>query len=429
MSLKQLFDEQTERYARACSPGIEESDVARFFAFTQGCIFSGLICLCFLVFVMLYDSIVLGGGKLNYLEWSLVAGFLIPLAPLLQRFGDLVHFAVVAPASTLFTLWITYLLGTGSGLHLTLILGLTNGLLHMGNGPRIQAALAGLLTVGGILICQILFESPSGLVEADETFTNIVFVIVVVAIIGQMVTTFRTLIERIADTEKALAAAHERSEALIRNLVPRAISERLKERPGELIADALPAITVLFADIVGFTSKARNLNPEILVEFLNRMFSRFDMLSTERGLEKIKTIGDAYMVGAGLPDARADHAEAIASLAIAMQHEVARMSEETGEEIQLRMGIHSGPAVAGVVGVTRPFYDVWGDTVNTASRMEHHSEPGRIQVSNATRMLLKDSFELTRRGSIEIKGLGATETWWLHISDPTAATLAKDSDK
>lgn len=150
-----------------------------------------------------------------------------------------------------------------------------------------------------------------------------------------------------------------------------------------------------------------------LVGWLNRIFSAFDVVTEERGVEKIKTIGDAYMAAAGLPVARDDHAEIIADMALAMQAEVVRLSEELDEPIQLRIGVHSGPAIAGVIGTSKVFYDVWGDTVNTASRMESHSEPGRIQVTAATRALLKDHFEFAPRGPVEIKGIGEIETFWL----------------
>jgi guanylate cyclase len=189
---------------------------------------------------------------------------------------------------------------------------------------------------------------------------------------------------------------------LLLNVLPEPVAARLKSRPG-VIADHLPEVTVLFADLVGFTPLAERLPADELVGLLDRIFARWDALASERGVEKIKTIGDAYMAAAGVPAPRADHAEAVASLALAMRPEVERCAAETGLPLEIRVGIDSGPVVAGVIGTSKFIYDLWGDTVNTASRMESHAPTGAIQVTARTRERLEAGFELRPRGQLEIK--------------------------
>ncbi|MEP7122132.1 MAG: adenylate/guanylate cyclase domain-containing protein [Byssovorax sp.] len=206
-----------------------------------------------------------------------------------------------------------------------------------------------------------------------------------------------------------LRAAQEQSETLLLNVLPKAIADRLKL--GEsAIADYFPAVTVLFADLVGFTAYAARLAPATVVLRLNEIFSAFDQLAERHGVEKIKTIGDAYLAVGGLPVPRDDHAEAIAELALDMQIEVDRFNQRSGESIVIRTGIHSGPVVAGIIGIKKFTYDLWGDTVNTASRMESHGVPGAIQISETTRLLLDGKYLLTPRGIIDVKGKGLMET-------------------
>jgi class 3 adenylate cyclase len=212
--------------------------------------------------------------------------------------------------------------------------------------------------------------------------------------------------------EAALDRAHARSEELLLNILPPSIAERLK-RDGGTIADGFADVTVLFADIVGFTKMSARMAPERVVAMLNELFCHFDDLAGAFGLEKIKTIGDCYMVAAGLPDPRADHAEAIATMSIAMLAYVHELGARIGEPLDVRIGIHSGPVVAGVIGKRKFIYDMWGDTVNTASRMESHGVPGTIQLSADTHRVLDGKFRMTARGMVEIKGKGEMPTWLL----------------
>ncbi|MBU2488075.1 MAG: adenylate/guanylate cyclase domain-containing protein [Proteobacteria bacterium] len=212
--------------------------------------------------------------------------------------------------------------------------------------------------------------------------------------------------------EAALAEEHARSEALLQNILPASIARRLKDNPG-LVADRFAETSIVFADIVGFTPFSQRIRPEDLVGFLNQVVSRFDDLTAKHGMEKIKTIGDAYMVVAGLPEPRADHARAAAEMALDMQRSVGELSFDDGAALSMRIGIHSGPVVAGVIGKSKFIYDLWGDTVNTASRMESHCLPGRIQVTSGFRDLLGDDYLCEERGEVQIKGKGMMTTYFL----------------
>jgi class 3 adenylate cyclase len=211
---------------------------------------------------------------------------------------------------------------------------------------------------------------------------------------------------------RLLLAEQQRSEQLLLNVLPAPIAERLKA--GEaVIADAFPEVTVLFADIVDFTRRSRQVGPAQVVQALNELFSAFDALAQRQGLEKIKTIGDAYMVAGGLPQPRPDHAEAVAEMALAMHEEVARRADPNGRPLQLRIGIDTGPVEAGVIGTSKFAYDLWGDTVNTASRMESHGVAGCIQVTERTYQRLRDSYRFQRRGPIQVRGMGEMVTYFL----------------
>ena len=211
---------------------------------------------------------------------------------------------------------------------------------------------------------------------------------------------------------RLLDKERERSERLLLNILPAPIAERLKAS-GDSIAEHSGGVTVLFADIVGFTPLSASKTPQALVELLNRIFSEFDTLADAHGLEKIKTIGDAYMAVAGLPDPWPDHATRAARMALAMLDVTARIAAETGEKLALRIGLHSGPVVAGVIGRRKFTYDLWGDTVNTASRMESHGVPGAVHCTEAAASLLQGEFQLQARGAMEIKGKGEMHTFLL----------------
>ena len=213
-------------------------------------------------------------------------------------------------------------------------------------------------------------------------------------------------------TMRARDEAFARSEALLLNVLPKAIAHRLKREPG-VIAESHDDVTDLFADVVDFTPFAEHTEPARVVGVLNDIFTAFDSLAQRHGLERIKTIGDAYMVAAGLPDPRADHATAMAEMALEMRDEFARHCKPLGLELSIRIGIASGPVIAGVIGTHKFTYDLWGDTVNTAIRMELQGLADRIQVSEATYRLLGDVYVLEDRGEVDVKGKGRLRAYLL----------------
>jgi adenylate cyclase len=218
-----------------------------------------------------------------------------------------------------------------------------------------------------------------------------------------------------------IAAEQMVSERLLLNVLPHSIAERLKGRAepapdgvAEVIADSHDEVTVLFADIVEFTKFSEGVSAQVLVDVLNDIFIRFDEIADQRGLEKIKTIGDAYMVAAGLPVPAPDHTIRAAHMALDMIEAMDRFNVHSRHKLKVRIGIDSGAVVAGVIGKRKFLYDLWGDVVNTASRMESHGVAGRIQVTDSTRQRLGDTFMLERRGAIDVKGKGEMHTWFLN---------------
>jgi guanylate cyclase len=214
------------------------------------------------------------------------------------------------------------------------------------------------------------------------------------------------------DALVALRSEQAKAESLLLNILPRSIADQLKA-DAQPIADQFTSASILFADVVDFTPLSERLPPSEVVGILDHLFSHFDTLAERYGVEKIKTIGDCYMVAAGVPTPRPDHARALALMALDMV-EAMRSSDSVGHlGLELRIGINSGPVVAGVIGRKRFLYDLWGDAVNTASRMESHGAPGRIQITRATYELLAGDFECEPRGTIAVKGKGEVEAWYL----------------
>ncbi len=291
------------------------------------------------------------------------------------------------------------------------------GLLFVGARQAVPwlAAFAGLLALSAA-IDPALAEGapyiPQGVIVAMFAFNILGVATTVFVVLQYFVRARERALSELADQHEALGLEQAKSERLLLNVLPAPVAARLKEQDGTL-ADDHPAVTVLFADIVGFTPLAERLTASELVSLLDGVFARWDALAAEHGVEKIKTIGDAYMVAGGIPLAREDHAEAVADMALAMGPELARCAAETGTPLQVRIGIDSGPVVAGVIGRAKFSYDLWGDTVNTASRMESHAEPGTIQVTEAAYERLRHSFELRRRGRVEVKGKGALSSYVL----------------
>ncbi|MFC6673288.1 adenylate/guanylate cyclase domain-containing protein [Marinobacterium aestuariivivens] len=229
---------------------------------------------------------------------------------------------------------------------------------------------------------------------------------------GILARNFNRMIDRLRQTLEDLAAEQEKSERLLLNILPQPIAERLKQGESN-IADSFAEVTILFADIVNFTPMSAGLPAHELVGRLNEIFSEFDRLGEVRGLEKIKTIGDAYMVGAGLPVVRPDHAQVVAEFALDMLDAIDAFNRRHQSDLKMRIGINSGPVVAGVIGTHKFIYDIWGDAVNTAARMESHGIGGCIQVTESTYQHLKHQYVFEDRGLVKIKGKGQMHTYML----------------
>ena len=349
--------------------------------------------------------------------------------------------STVLLAVTFFTVWVWYSFTDSSGsvrtaFFITLVAGTADNLIvHVALGGYANSGAYWMwgitLTVASALVLKrretlavgiffVVVAIVLGFLEPtlaanrpppDQTLTSILFVIVFIGNLVMVAPLLVFFLERLG-RERALA------ERLLLNVLPAEVADELKET-GSTTARHYDGISVLFADIVGFTPLSASMEPEEMVNQLNDVFTYFDTLAEQYGVEKIRAIGDNYLVAAGVPVPRDDHAEALAGMALDM------LEYSQQGLLSFRIGINSGPAVAGVIGTKKFQYDIWGDTVNTASRMESHGEPGRIQISEATYQQIKDDFDTTLRGPIQVKGKGTLTTWYLEHrrQTATAATL------
>ncbi len=335
--------------------------------------------------------------------------------PLLHRVNEILGGAVIVATECPALFGLVAMLGRDSGIQLNLIVGAAAGFFIFGH-DRLR------WTIPTIILCFALhiaawFLFPIGLVPVDRGFQAQLYVssaVTVFALSGALAYYAFTLAER----------AEAATEALLRNILPDDIVERLRAHPDEAIADAFEEASILFSDIQGFVPLSRNLGAERTVAMLNEMMRRFDALAEKYGVEKIKTIGDAYMAVAGLPQRVADHADRLARMGLDMLAEKDAVARHFGITIRMRIGIASGPVMAGIIGARKFSYDVWGDAVNLAARLESSGEAERIQVSAETREAMAETFDCESRGAIEIKGVGLQETWFLvgRRAEPAAAT-------
>ena len=344
------------------------------------------------------------------------------ITPLFHRFGDNVAAVYLGVLLTVGHTYVVFALGASSGLLLYYTL-LSAGLFLFGiqnwklflviYGFALAAMLAGFFLAndqGFVLVGDTAFREQLSLQGLINAF------VINAALIAFALTNLRR-------AETALAAENERAEALLEAVMPRAIADRLRTGTEDMIADKLVGVSILFSDIVGFTPAARELPPEPVVEYLDRLYSAFDELARSHGVNKIKTIGDAYMAIATDESAAAagrnmSGAEAMARFALALLATLPRHGRLGTRDVSLRIGIHHGSAIAGVIGRTRFSYDVWGEAVNSASRMESHGKPGAIQISAEFRDQLGGRFSVEDRGVIDIKGLGPTPAYLLLGEQP-----------
>jgi adenylate cyclase len=331
--------------------------------------------------------------------------------PLLHRLGRLAApAAAIAVAYADMFFWIS-LIGTGIGAQVWYLIGVALTVLYFGTEYVALTWVSAAVAAALIIVQQVTVPYDTGLLPAWEFYLVIVTVAVVAC--GTLLLIVSYALGEAARAEAVAEREYERSERLLANILPAPIATRLKSESQVVIADSCPNTTILFVDIVGSTRLAESMAPEALVELLNSIFSEIDDLTEKYDLEKIKTIGDAYMVVAGAPKQRADHAEAMAAMALEIKGRFAKVNQAAGQTLDFRVGIHSGKVVAGVIGKKKFSYDLWGDTVNTAARLEAHGLPGEIQVSAQVRELLHDKFQLVERGLVELKGKGQVQTFLL----------------
>ena len=342
---------------------------------------------------------------------NIVGAAIYAMVPWLHRFGEL-----VAPLTFIGTAYVSifvicWFVGTGSGLQFYFLVASCLVVLQLGIDRIVLAAGLAAIAAGLVITLQFLVPRDTGVQPAWAL--SLSFVVTTISGCVMVVTTVWYSVREIVRAETAMEMEYERSEALLANILPASVAERLKDPGHNIIADKYDDASVLFADIAGFTERASEMAPDKLIRFLDRLYSDFDALVDKHGLEKIKVSGDSYMVVSGVPQPRPDHVEAIADLALDMAKVANGLRDSQGRAVPLRIGLANGPVVAGVVGSRRFFYDVWGDAVNVASRMESTDSVGRIQVPEEVYQRLKNDFVLQERGALVVKGKGLMRTWYL----------------
>jgi adenylate cyclase len=356
-------------------------------------------------------QVAVGGG----LWWpgviNMVCGLAFLSIPRLCPLGEIVApvtFVVFAYVSVGF---FCYTIGTGSGLQFYFLVAASLVILVLGIERIALAAVIAAAGAAVIIVLELTVPYDRGLGPPWTLTAG--FVSSVVSSVVMIVATLWYTLRETERAEHAMEAEYDRSERLLANILPETIADRLKDPARSVIADKYDDASILFADIAGYTQRASDTAPAELVRFLDRLYTDLDALVDRHGLEKVKTSGDSYMVVSGVPTPRADHLEALAALALDMADAVAGLTDPQGRAVPLRIGMACGPVVAGVVGAKKFFYDVWGDAVNVASRMETTDVEGRIQVPEDVYRRLRQRFVLEERGLVEVKGKGAMHTWYL----------------
>ncbi len=383
-----------------------ESVASRFRVLKIATWIAAAISASFGVFQLLVGGAVWWVGLLNLLFAAL---FLT--VPLLYRFGELIAPLSFFVYAYLAVGYICYTVGTGSGLQLYFLVSATLVVLVFGIERIVLASVITAIGAAGAIVLELFVPNDRGL--GPSWTLTVGFVSSVIGSAVMVMATVWYAMREIDRAEKAMEAEYQRSESLLANILPTSIANRLKDPTRTIIADKYDDASILFADIAGYTKRASDTSPTELVRFLDTLYTDLDALVDRHGLEKIKTSGDSYMVVSGVPEPRLDHVKAIACLALDMADAVADLKDPQGRAVPLRIGLAAGPVVAGVVGARKFFYDVWGDAVNVASRMESTDVEGRIQVPHAMYERLKSDYLLEERGVVDIKGKGPMHTWYL----------------
>jgi adenylate cyclase len=351
---------------------------------------------------------------------NLIAAAAFVLTPLLYHYGELIAPLAFVGIAYLTTFVICWVVGTGSGIQFYSLAAASISVLILGvDRIKLAAVVAG---IGAALTIALQLLVPAQNLDQPDWLRNLSFALVVVSACFMVVATIWYALREISHAEAAMEAEYERSEALLANILPTAVADRLKNPAVDVIADSYPDASVLFADIADFTRRASQTDPGQLVAFLNEFYTGLDRLVERHGLEKIKTSGDSYMVVSGVPNARPDHLHALARLALDIADTIAELRDPLGRPVSLRIGLAAGPVVAGVVGNRRFFYDVWGDAVNLASRMESTGTQNRIQVPQDVYQRLSSDFVFEERGDVDVKGKGVMHTWFLVGARPPASS-------
>ncbi len=364
-----------------------------------------LISVTTLVYAM--QQVSLDYEKFKPIIWlNLALVFVAVAVPMSHRYSEIAGGLIIVIAECVAQVVFSMYLGRSAGLQLHFFVTPAATFVVLGLKRLWLIIPIILIALGLHLLIWFSYPRSAALIDAGSDMLNALYVqaaITTTAIIAASV----YYAFRLAETAKA------ETDALLRNILPNSIVERLQAKPEETIADIFQDASILFADISGFVPLARKLGPERTVGLLNRLVSDFDRLAARFGIEKIKTIGDAYMAASGLPQPSTGHTAQLARMALAMQAAALKLRGETGLELNIRIGIATGPVMAGVIGKQKFSYDVWGDTVNLAARLEGLSVPGRILVCPDTKAALGTGFNFESRGPTEIKGVGARETWFL----------------
>jgi adenylate cyclase len=333
------------------------------------------------------------------------------MIPRMCGMGELVAPVVFFVISYLTITVLCVYLGTGSGLQFYFVVAAAIVLVILGPDHIVLASI--LAAIGAATVVLLEFFVPNDTGTQPPWAFKVSFTLTVITAWILVIATIWFALREIRRTREAMEAEYERSEQLLTNILPASIAERLKDPSRNIIADKYEDASILFADIADYTKRASDTTPSDLVRFLDRLYTDLDLLVDKHGLEKVKTSGDSYMVVSGVPEPRPDHMEALACLALDMAEAVADLKDPNGHAVPLRIGLGAGPVVAGVVGARKFFYDVWGDAVNVASRMETTDVEGRIQVPQDVYERLNHAFVLEERGGVDVKGKGVMHTWYL----------------
>lgn len=368
-------------------------------------VFAYLIILTTVIFALRY-GLTEGAEYRPLVLINLCIALVVAFVPFAHRFSEIAGGLLIVVTEYVALTGIASYLGREGGTALLFVIGAAAPFFVFGL-ERIRLAVA-VVVIGLVLHLYVWFSYPPGsaFIPPNPRVLNDLYT-------QSAITTFGLIAVTVWYAFRLVENAKGETDRLLRNILPEKIVERLKTKPDTLIADTFDSASILFSDISGFVPLARSLGAAKVVDLLNTIVREFDALAAKHGVEKIKTIGDAYMAAAGIPEPAADHTERVARLGLDMLAFIEKLRRETGIDIAIRIGIASGPVMAGVIGTNKFSYDVWGDTVNLASRLENRSVPGRILICPACRQRLEHAFTFESRGAIEIKGVGMQETFFV----------------